>query len=440
MENEKDTIFALASASGRAGVAVIRISGKKALDCAVNITKTSNFNPRKLKNVRIINPKDDSLIDDALGVFFPGPYSFTGENVIELHTHGSRAVINEIFDVLSAFTGVRIAEPGEFSRRAVMNGKFDLTEAEGLIDLINADTKAQRIYALRQKGGELKNLYESWREMLIKKLAWIEAYIDFPEEDVPQDIMKQNIDDLKNLINKISSHLRDEKGKKLREGFRIAIVGAPNAGKSSLINALTKKDAAIVSSIPGTTRDIIEVYMEIAGYPVIFADTAGLRETSEEIESEGIKRAKNIAENSDLILFIFDGNSEFDLQKETNEFTHKESLIIINKSDISDKKVENSINISAKTGLGLDILLDNIKNIVVDSMSIGEDPVLTRERHKLSLQETVECLDRAIKSSDAMDMMAEDVRLAARALGQITGIVMVDEVLDIIFKDFCIGK
>ncbi len=440
MIEEKETIFALASAFGRAGIAVIRISGDKAIECAAKITGIADFEPRKLKNAVFKNPVNGEVIDTGLAVFFKAPYSFTGENVIELHIHGSRAVINEISDVLSAFDGVRIAEPGEFSRRAVMNGKFDLTAAEGLIDLINSDTQAQRIYALRQKGGELKGLYDSWREVLLKKLAWIEAYIDFPEEDVPQDIMDGTVSDIKNLISLMETHLTNDKGTKLREGFKIAIIGAPNAGKSTLLNALTKKDAAIVSSIPGTTRDVIEVYMEIAGYPVLIADTAGIRDTDEEIESEGIKRAKDNANKADLILFLFDGSKDEDIKTVVSEFAHKESIVIINKSDISDSDYNGAVKISAKTGDGVDALLEKIKDIVGDTMNIGEAPVLTRQRHKQALEESVISLNRAIEYHQHMDMMAEDIRLASRALGKITGQVMVDEVLEIIFSDFCIGK
>ncbi len=442
MSNKNDTIFALASGAGRAGVAVIRISGEKAMECAEKITSINSLEPRKIKNVTFINPENKETVDTGLIVYFPAPNSFTGENVIELHTHGSRAVINEISDILAKIENVRIAEPGEFSRRAVLNNKFDLTAAEGLLDLINADTQAQRIYALRQKGGELKNLYESWRQNLLKKLAWVEAYIDFPEEDVPQDIMNNTLKEIQNLSKTIAEHINNDKGTKLREGFKIAIIGSPNAGKSTLLNAITRKDAAIVSSTPGTTRDIIEVYTEIAGYPVLFADTAGIRETNEEIEAEGIKRAITNGNNADLILFIFDSvnSSDVDVKNTIKDFENKEYLLLFNKSDITKTENPQGINISAKNGEGIDILLEKIKTLVVDSMNIGEAPVLTRKRHKIALQEAVASLNRAVEYHQYLDMMAEDIRLATRSLGKITGQVLVDEVLEIIFSDFCIGK
>lgn len=436
-----DTIFALASAPGRAGVAVVRISGSAAALVFDLCKPKKRAQPREAVLREFRDPKTNQLIDRALVLWFPAPRSFTGEDVVEFHIHGGRAVLSALTDCLQRLPGFRLAEPGEFTRRAFENGKLDLTEAEALADLVNAETESQRRQALRQFEGALGKLYEDWRARLTKILAYMEVAIDFSDEDLPKDMEKEPVAEMRKLIGKISSHLDDKRrGERLREGFEIAILGPPNAGKSSLLNALVQREAAIVSSVAGTTRDVIEAHLDLGGYPVILADTAGLRETKDAIESEGVKRALDRAEKADLKLILFDGEKWPERDKSTEKLIDESSIMVVNKADlIKAQESKTAVFISAKTGRGIQTLLDKITAIIEKHFAdIGSVP-LTRERHRAALEECKAHLQRAI-AAQAGELRAEDVRLASRALGRITGRVDVEDLLDVIFRDFCIGK
>ena len=437
MSNE--TIFALSSAAGQAGVAVIRISGDKALKVYNNLTGKNKVK-EKYAQCNYIIDKKGAVIDQAITLFFKGPKSFTGEDVLEIQCHGSRAVIQKILSLLSEIKGCRMAEPGEFTRRAVYNNKMDLTAAEGLIDLIHADTEAQRAWAVRQMGGELQNLYDGWRKQLVEYMAYLEAFIDFPEEEIPPQKMAIINDGIHTLMHKIAAHLDDKnRGINLKEGFQIAIIGAPNVGKSSLLNTLAHKDVAIVSEIAGTTRDIVEVYLDIAGYPVVIADTAGLRQTNEKIEKEGIKRALKRAEDASLLIAMGDAQKELDRKTKKAFENHPNALLVWNKSDKTKSKKHDGFMISVKTGHGIDKLYQTIQEKVIETMGSSGEVMLTRLRYKTALKECGEALGRALQEEE-LELKAEELRLAARALGKITGFVRTEELLDVIFSSFCIGK
>ncbi len=434
----KNTIFAPATAAGKAGVAIVRVSGPDATAVFERFGVRKDIEPRKAVFAKL-KKADGTPIDDAVVLYFKAPNSFTGEDVVELQTHGGRAVLSSVLAELSLIDGFRPADRGEFTRRAVENGKMDLTAAEGLADLVDAETEQQRKQALRQMNGDLGRLYDGWREELVRLLAWSEAYIDFPEEEIPADVSERIRGKITELKAAVENHLQNGKrGERLRDGFQIAIVGAPNAGKSSLMNRLADRDVAIVSSTAGTTRDVIEVRMDINGYPVVIADTAGLRQTDEVIEAEGVRRAKKRAKEADLILAVYDASAPVE-DSETKAFQGGNVLKIMNKKDkVSDCSGE-GLWISAKTGEGTDALLDRIAGFVENALSMREEPSLTRVRHRQSLEEYRDYLERSL-SAPEIELAAEDLRLAMRALGKITGAVRVEELLDIIFKDFCIGK
>lgn len=432
------TIFAPATASGKAGVAVIRVSGPQALEAVKKMTAIKTPVPRKAMFSEIHTP-DGTAVDNGLVLYFPCPNSFTGEDVVEFQTHGGRAIISAVLSGLAQIDGFRPAGRGEFTRRAVENGKMDLTAAEGLADLVNAETEQQRKQALRQMGGALAKIYEDWHDRLLHVLAWMEAYIDFPEEEIPEDVSADVRGKIASLMSEIQVHLNDgRRGEKLRDGFQIAIIGAPNAGKSSLMNRLAQRDVAIVSSTAGTTRDIIEVRLDINGYPVIVADTAGLRDTDEEIEAEGVRRAKARAEEADLVLWLSDALKGKN-NTETEKIDSEKIFRIMNKADQTEPQNDGNIWISAKTGQGIDVLLDRIGRFVEEKMALREEPSLTRLRHRKALEECLQCLNSSLKAPE-IELMTEDLRMAMRSLGKITGQVQVEELLDVIFKDFCIGK
>jgi len=432
------TIFAPATASGKAGVAVIRVSGPKALEAVKKMTAIKTPVPRKAMFSEIHTP-DGTAVDNGLVLYFPCPNSFTGEDVVEFQTHGGRAIISAVLSGLAQIGGFRPAGRGEFTRRAVENGKMDLTAAEGLADLVDAETEQQRKQALRQMGGALAKIYEDWHDRLLHVLAWMEAYIDFPEEEIPEDVSADVRGKIAGLMSEIQVHLNDgRRGEKLRDGFQIAIIGAPNAGKSSLMNRLAQRDVAIVSSTAGTTRDIIEVRLDINGYPVIVADTAGLRDTDEEIEAEGVRRAKARAEEADLVLWLSDALKGKN-NTETEKIDSEKIFRIMNKADQTEPQNDGNIWISAKTGQGIDVLLDRIGRFVEEKMALREEPSLTRLRHRKALEECLQCLNSSLKAPE-IELMTEDLRMAMRSLGKITGQVQVEELLDVIFKDFCIGK
>lgn len=440
-----DTIFALSTGFVKSGIGVIRISGKSVKLALSLVCDYENPTPNYAKPCSVKDFKTGEIIDKGLVLYFKAPKSYTGEDVAELHLHGSRAVISNVLEILNNIEGLRPAERGEFTKRAVINGKMDLTSAEGINDLINAETNEQRKQALRQMSGELADLYESWQNRLKKLLAHLEAYIDFPEEDIPNDLENASTDEINAVLKEIKDHLADNhKGEILRQGYSIAIIGAPNAGKSSLLNKLVKRDAAIVSSMAGTTRDIIEVFLDLDGFPVILADTAGLREAKDVIEEEGIKRALKRAAAANLKLAVFDGAKYPEMDKDTLSLCDKNTLKIINKSDLMGNhkvitKEKDFILTNSLTGKGLDAVLDAIKKRVSDELSLKENPALTQIRHREALTECAAALSRSLTAPQT-DLKAEDLRLASRALGKITGQITVDEVLDIVFKEFCIGK
>ncbi|WP_183177731.1 tRNA uridine-5-carboxymethylaminomethyl(34) synthesis GTPase MnmE [Azospirillum sp. OGB3] len=440
------TIFALATAPGRAGVAVVRVSGPASGDALAALTGKPLPAPRMATLVRLRVPKTGEALDDALVLRFTAPRSFTGEDVVELHLHGGRAVVAGVVEALSALPGLRVAEPGEFTRRAFENGKLDLTEAEAVADLVDAETSAQRRQALRQMEGALGKLYDGWRERLTRSLAHIEADIDFPDEDLPSGVSDAARPVLDTLAAEIDAHLDDRgRGERLREGLHIAIIGAPNAGKSSLLNALARREAAIVSARAGTTRDVIEVHLDLGGYPVVLADTAGLREAAaDEVEEEGIRRALDRAARADVKVAVFDATALPALDPATIALLDKDTVVVLNKTDVVDAVVPTvggweAVAVSARTGAGLHELERRLTAFTADRLAGNGAPALTRARHRSALKECRDALRRAL-TAPLPELMAEDVRLASRALGRITGRVDVEDLLDVIFRDFCIGK
>jgi len=431
MAFERDTIFALSTAPGRGGIAVLRISGPNAL--AVEALVSSPLPPVRKASIRTLFGKGSDRIDQVLVVVFSGPRSFTGEDVVELHCHGGRAVVAAVLAELNGFPGFRPAEPGEFTRRAVEAGKLDLTQAEALADLIDAETEAQRRQALRQYGGALSTLYEDWRARLIRASAWLEAVIDFPDEEVPHEALETSRRDLDSIRSEIAGHLKDgRRGEILREGLQVAIIGAPNAGKSSLVNALARREVAIVSDVPGTTRDVIEVRLDLKGYPVVLSDTAGLRESEDAIEREGVRRARARAASADVRVLVVDGTAP---QGETEPA----DLVVYSKADLVTVR-KDGLWISAGTGEGMEALIDRLTVFAKDGLE-GEALVLTRVRHRFALEEAEISLARALEyGPEDSELAAEEVRRAMTAIGRITGRVDLDELLDVVFRDFCIGK
>lgn len=442
--NDDLTIFAPASAAGKGGVAVFRISGKDAAQVVTMLCEPNLMPLPRSASLRLIrHPVSRDVVDHALVLYFPAPHSFTGEDVIELHTHGGRAVTNAVIAALSALPRFRFAEAGEFSRRAFENGKMDLTEAEAIADIVNAETEAQRKQALRQMDGALGKLYEAWRNRLSHSLAYMEAAIDFSDEELPDDMIEKQSAALQVLRDEIKEHLNDNhRGERLREGFSIAILGPPNAGKSSLLNALARREAAIVSPTAGTTRDVIEVHLDIGGYPVTLADTAGLRSSTDEIESEGVRRAQARAAEADLRLVVFDGATWPATDATTQAHVGADAICVVNKADLLENtasRPNDYLFVSALTGAGIEALLQTLSGEIDRRFGDTSAPPLTRARHRSALEECAEHLARALHAPMA-DLRAEDVRLAMRSLGRITGRVDVEDLLDIIFRDFCIGK
>jgi tRNA modification GTPase len=438
------TIFALASAPGRAGLAVLRVSGPGAGGALKNVCRPwQKPEPRTATLRQIVNSQTGETIDRAVVLWFPAPHSYTGEDVVEFHVHGGRAVLNELTEALRQTPGLRVAEPGEFTRRAFENGKMDLTEAEAVADLVDAETTAQRRQAVRQLEGELGRLYDGWADRLKKSLAYLEADIDFTDDELPEDLAAVQMEALRALLLNIEMHLDDRhRGERLREGFTVAILGPPNSGKSSLLNALAQREAAIVTPLPGTTRDVIEVHLDLGGYPVTLADTAGLRESADAIESEGVRRALARAANADLKILLFDGAGWPALDATTEALRDDDTLIVVNKVDVIANKaatVTDALFISATTGEGLKELSLKLIQAIDERFALTGQPSLTRARHRAALEDCRDQLRRALAAPQT-ELCAEDVRLAMRALGRITGNVDVEALLDVIFRDFCIGK
>lgn len=449
------TIFALSTPPGRGGIAVFRISGPAAGDALRALAGGDLPPPRQARLAELRDPAGGEVIDRGLCLWFPGPASFTGEDLVELQLHGGRAVVAAAAAALAALPGLRVAEPGEFTRRAFAEGKLDLAEVEGLADLISAETEAQRRVALRQLAGGLSRPVEDWRHRLIEMAARLEAWIDFPEEDLPDGLEASVRRDLETLLGEIRPYLDPQRaGERLREGFMVAVLGAPNVGKSSLVNALARRDVAIVSERAGTTRDVIEAHLDLAGYPVTLADTAGLRALeaggASEIEAEGIARALARAEAADLRLVVFDASLDLAVQEESRALVTAESLAVANKADLARSPLagfaelasapDQTLAVSAKTGAGLGALLDLLAERAEAALGLSTAAApLTRIRHREALAETIACLERAA-AAELPELRAEDLRLGLRALGRITGRVDVEDILDVVFQEFCIGK
>ena len=442
------TIYALSSGSGTSGIATIRVSGKLAKKVVEQLTNSQIPEPRTATLKKINNINTNELIDEGIIIWFPGPNSYTGEDMVEFHVHGSLAVVQAIQNSISEIEGCRIAEPGEFTKIAFQNNKINLLKAESIADLISSETEIQRRQAVKIMTGKSAERFNSWRNGLVKVLANVEAKIDFPDEDLPEDILKNIKTKVNEIKNEIKKTLNDQKvGERIREGFKIAIVGPPNAGKSSLLNYLSNKEAAIVSEIAGTTRDVIEVHLNINGLPVIISDTAGIRSSKDEIERKGIKLALQKAEDADLNIVIIEPKSGFFTGFLKDLLTSK-SILVINKSDLNENlfidefKKYKPIYISIKKEKNLNLLITEIKNKLKHQFHNSEDILITRERHRQNLEKCVEHLQTFEEKNnlEEFDKASEDLRLAIRHLGRITGKVDVEEILDSIFNDFCIGK
>ena len=441
-QNFEDTILALATGSLHAATALIRISGNAASTTA-NILGFK-LQKQRLASVAILKDGDRKL-DEALVIFFKGPRSYTGEDVMELHVHGGRAVIEAVINTLQKQGGFRIAEPGEFTKRAVLNGKMDLTKAEGINDLIQAETEAQRVQSFAQVDGALSEIAFGWRKKAIKMAAHIEAYIDFPDEEIPESTLTSLGDEMSVLIRDIEKGLNDgRRGEILREGFRVAVIGPPNAGKSTLVNWLSKRPVSIISEQPGTTRDVLEASLDLGGYPVIIADTAGLRASTDPIENEGIKRAQEWAKTANSRLILLEPSTEAGFLERLKPNPECD-LVVLNKIDLlpRDFKKEETLAISLKDEIGLDKLLNGLKKIVSKSMVGQEPPVITRTRHREALQSclnSIKSAKTALLSDEEPEIVAEELRAATKSLGRVVGAVDVEDLLDVVFGDFCIGK
>ena len=432
------TIFALSTASGIAGLAVVRVSGHLALTALKTISRTSHFDPNVLTRTSFYDSENGNLIDRGLAVYFAKPKSFTGEDVVEFHIHGGRATVDLLIKTLSGINQLRLAEPGEFSKRAFINNKMDLTAIEAMGDLINAQTELQHNQALSQMDGSLNKLYLSWRKSLIELVAYLEADIDFAEEDIPDDVLKNINEKIEKLLAEMNEHINQRnQGEILRDGYRVAIVGTPNVGKSSLINLLANRDVAIVSDREGTTRDALEVRLNIAGFPVVFTDTAGLRQTSDEIEKKGIEITQKKIDEANLVIELFDDPTKLNF--------HDDRLTILNKCDLHNKEnktYDRAINISVSTGDGIDHLIKQISDKVSNNFGSYSDTIPTKTRYILGVQNSIQSLLNAktIDLKNNSELMVEELRLAIQEIGKITGHVDVEEYLEVIFKDFCIGK
>ena len=442
------TIFALSSGPGVSGVAVVRISGPEASNVIKSLTGKEIPKPRMATLRKINNINTSELIDEGIIIWFPGPQSYTGEDLAEIHVHGGKAVVLALQNEIAKVQNCRLAEPGEFTKIAFQNGKINLLKAESVADLISAETEIQRQQAAKIMKGKSSEKFNQLREKLLKLLSFVEAKIDFPEEDIPEENLTRIKLDSADVLNEINKILDDQKvGEIIREGFKIAIIGPTNAGKSSLLNNLSNREVAIVSEIAGTTRDVIETHLNIDGYPVILSDTAGIRNSKDEIEKKGIKLSLDKAENADLKLVVVDAKS-IDLSGFLNDLIKDNAILVINKSDLLNKKLDRSIVeldhvlISLKDNLNVDKLISKIKNKLNNKFISDEDILITRERHRQHLVQCADHLKSFLDKNDKKDFdkAAEDLRLATRHLGMIVGKVDVEELLGSIFNDFCIGK
>ena len=442
------TIYALSSGPGISGVSVIRVSGEDTAKVIKTLTGKEIPSPRRATLRKINNTNTSELIDEGIIIWFPGPESYTGEDMAEFHVHGGKAVVLAVQEAISNIENCRLAEAGEFTKLAFQNGKINLLKAESIADLISAETEIQRKQAIKIMRGKSSVKFNELREKLVKLLSFVEAKIDFPEEELPEENLKKIKQDSSDVLNEIQKILNDQKvGEIIREGFKIAIVGPTNAGKSSLLNNLSNREVAIVSEIAGTTRDVIEAHLNIDGYPVIISDTAGIRDSKDEIEKKGVKLSLKRAENADLKLVVVDAKT-IDLSGFLNDLLKKDAILVVNKSDLLKEKLDpkilklNHVLISLKDNLNIDLLISKIKNNLKNKFIIEEDILITRERHRQHLAQCRDHLKNFLDKNDKKDFDkgAEDLRLATRHLGMIVGKVDVEEILGSIFNDFCIGK
>jgi tRNA modification GTPase len=455
MTHDHPTIFALSSGRPPAAIAVVRVCGPKAGPALEKLIGRVP-QPRQAALARVRDPANGEIIDEALALWFPGPHSETGEDMAELQLHGGHAVIAAVLDALGTIEGCRLAEAGEFTRRAFANGRLDLTEVEGLADLIAAETPAQRRQAFRQLTGLIGDQAEAWRRLIIEALALVEARIDFSDEaDVPEDLVGPALYAAQQLRSIIAATLADGgRGERLRDGLVVAIAGPPNAGKSTLLNRLARREAAIVSPHPGTTRDVIEVHLDLGGYPVTLLDTAGIRDSHDPVEQEGVRRAAARAATADLVLWVIDASVTGGAVGESGEsISESESWLIRNKADlpvdklwINCESVSSSwgkeFTVSAATGAGMEALIGALSGYAQNYFSTTESSLVTRARHRQALEATVAALDRALAqgATGSEELIAEELRAAATTLGRLTGRIDVEDILDVIFRDFCIGK
>ena len=442
------TIYALSSGPGVSGVAIVRISGPEASEIIKSLTGKKIPSPRLATLRKINNINTSELIDEGIILWFPGPESYTGEDMAEIHIHGGKAVIQALLNTISKVKNCRLAEPGEFTKLAFQNGKINLLKAESIADLISAETEIQRLQAIKIMKGKSSEKFNELRDKLLKILSFVEAKIDFPEEDLPDENIRKIKKDSNDVLVEINKILNDQKvGEIIREGFKIAIVGPTNAGKSSLLNNLSKREVAIVSETAGTTRDVIETHLNIDGYPVIISDTAGIRNSKDEIEKKGIKLSLIKAENADLKLVVIDAKS-VNLSGFLSDLLKKNAILVVNKSDLLDGELnpeitkQDHILISLKNNHNIEKLIMKIKDKLKNEFISEGDILITRERHRQHLIQCVEYLNNFSEKNDKKDFdkAAEDLRLATRHLGMIVGKVDVEEILGSIFNDFCIGK
>ncbi len=440
------TIYALSTPPGRGAIAIIRLSGGYTQKIVEKLTGKALPEPRQAALRVLSDPETGDPIDSGLVLFFKAPHSYTSEDMAELHIHGGVAIVDCILEVLSRFEGLRPAEPGEFTRLAVLNGRMDLTQAEAVADMIDSETMAQQKQAFRQMRGALGELYEGWRQKLALSLAHLEADIEFADEDLPGGIGQAVLSEVAILKDEIAAHILDDRGRTLRHGVEIAIIGAPNVGKSSVLNYLAGREAAIVSARAGTTRDVVEVSLTLGGVPAVLADTAGIREAGDEIEREGVRRALKRATKADIRLHV----TAFGEPAQADEARFQEGdIYVANKQDLgatprpSGVLAEDFYEISAETGAGMPALIAALNARVQEKFGLAERPALTRTRHRNALQEASVALERGFERAGSgmeLELVAEDLRLAMREIGRITGAVDVESLLDIVFRDFCIGK
>ena len=440
-------IYALSSGRGPSGIAIVRISGIDTLQVCKNLTKLKELKSNEVNYCKFYDPKNNNIIDpEALLLWFPAPNSYTGDDLAEFQVHGSNAVISALLKALSEQNNCRLAEPGEFTKVAFQNDKIDLLKAESIGDLIHAETELQRQQAIQLVQGNASNYYNDLREKLIRSLSYIEAKIDFAEDDLPEKVLKEVHKSITDVYHNIKKILEDNKvGEKIRDGFRVSIIGEVNSGKSSLLNLLSKREVAIVSEEEGTTRDVIEVFLNIDGYPVILADTAGIREAKNEVEKKGISLAIDKSKEADLNIIMIDNSSKI-INNKIIDLINKDSIVLLNKSDINDEQNHkfdaNTILVSVKDNKNIDILIKNLKDKLSKKFTSNKTALISRERHRVKLNDCLKEIDKFLKKDQnkEIELAAEDLRMATRHLGSIVGKVDVEEILGSIFKDFCIGK